>query len=53
MFEVAPFHIGIFIKVYFVENGMYFRRLRHTFHKEQTGTEQSDFDGNGQVENNG
>ena len=51
--QVATLHIGIFVEVDLVENGMYIGGLSHTAHEEQTGADESELDGDGEVEDDG
>ena len=51
--QVATLHIGILVQVDLLKDGMNIRRLCHTTHKEQTGTDESKLDGDGEVEDDG
>ena len=53
VFQIATFHIRIFVEVNLVENGMHIGRLCHASHEQQTGADEAKFDGDGEVEDNG
>lgn len=51
--QVATLHIRILVEVDLIQYGMHVRRLSHPSHKQQTGTDESELDGNGEVEDDG
>ena len=54
MLQVGRKEVKLFVEVnLIVGNSLYVGRLRHTFHEEQTGDNQSHFDSYGKVEDDG
>ena len=51
--QIAFLHIGIFVEVDFMEYGVHIGGFGHTAHEEQTGTDESYLDGDGEVEDDG
>ena len=53
VFKISTLHVGILVEVYLVENGAHLGGFCHSPHEEQTCAEQSYFDGDGEVEDDG